>query len=493
MKFKSTRGSVKELFSAQAISQGIAEDGGLFVPTEIPQLDLTEIALLTNMSYAERAENILKLFLTDYSGEELKYCTQQAYSQESFGKTVAPVLTLSEQTSVLELWHGKTAAFKDMALQILPHLLTVALKKEAIDKKILILVATSGDTGKAALEGFKNVAGTKIIVFYPVDGVSDIQKLQMTTQDGDNVHVTAVEGNFDDAQTGVKKIFSDKQISAEIEKSGYQFSSANSINWGRLVPQIVYYFSSYIDLVQAKTIALGDKVNFSVPTGNFGNILAGYYAKLMGLPVNKFICASNLNNVLTDFINTGEYNRNREFFKTNSPSMDILISSNLERFLHKITGDSSLVAKYMADLATSGSYQVDKITLGKIKQVMQAYCFDEKQTELAILEVYEKHRYLLDTHTAVAYLAAEQYQQETLDKTHTIVLSTASAFKFSKDVLKALKQNSTNLDSFQQNELLEKITGQATPQKIKDLKNSPVIHKQVINKQDMFAAITAVL
>lgn len=493
MKFKSTRGSVKELFSAQAISQGIAEDGGLFVPTDIPKLDLAEIALLSNMSYAERAENILKLFLTDYSEEELKYCTQQAYSQESFGKTVAPVLTLSEQTSVLELWHGKTAAFKDMALQILPHLLTVALKKEAIDKKILILVATSGDTGKAALEGFKNVAGTKIIVFYPVDGVSDIQKLQMTTQDGDNVHVVAVEGNFDDAQTGVKKIFSDKQMSAEIEKLGYQFSSANSINWGRLVPQIVYYFSAYIDLVQAKTISLGDKVNFSVPTGNFGNILAGYYAKLMGLPVNKFICASNLNNVLTDFINTGEYNRNREFFKTNSPSMDILISSNLERFLHKITGNSSLVAQYMADLVSCGSYQVDEITLGKIKHEMQAYCFDEDQTELAILAVYEKYHYLLDTHTAVAYLAAEQYQQETLDKTHTVVLSTASAFKFSKDVLKALKQNLTNLDSFQQNELLEKITGQETPQRIKDLQNAPVIHKQVINKKDMFAAITTVL
>ena len=493
MKFKSTRGSEELLFSAQAISQGIAKDGGLFVPIEIPQVDLSEIALLEKMSYAERAEYILKFFLTDYTAQELQYCTSQAYSQDNFSEPIAPVVSLEENLSVLELWHGKTSAFKDMALQILPYLLTVALKKETSAKKLLILVATSGDTGKAALEGFKDVAGTEIIVFYPVDGVSDIQKLQMTTQAGENVHVFAVKGNFDDAQTGVKEIFANQNMAESIEKLGYQFSSANSINWGRLVPQIVYYFSAYIDLVKQKSIKLGEQVNFCVPTGNFGNILAGYYAELMGLPVHKFICASNLNNVLTDFINTGEYNRNREFYKTNSPSMDILISSNLERFLHQITGDSSLVAKYMQELSQKGYYKIAGHTLEKIKEVMQAYCFDEAQTEKAIADVYATKKYLLDTHTAVAYLAAEKYQQETADKTHTVVLSTASAFKFSQDVLKALKQDITGLDSFQQNDLLEKLTAQPTPARIKSLKTAKVLHEQIIDKQEMLAAIKAVL
>lgn len=493
MRFKSTRGSKEELSSAQAISQGIAIDGGLFVPIAMPQIDLATIALLKDKSYAERAASILKLFLTDYTEEELKQCTEQAYNKENFAGVVAPVVKINELISVLELWHGKTAAFKDMALQILPYLLTLALQKEAIDKKILILVATSGDTGKAALEGFKNVAGTKIIVFYPVDGVSDIQKLQMTTQTGNNVHVFAVEGNFDDAQTGVKNIFADKNIKKEIEKAGYQFSSANSINWGRLAPQIVYYFSAYIDLVEQKTIKLGEKINVCVPTGNFGNILAGYYAKLMGLPVHKFICASNSNNVLTDFINSGEYNRNREFYKTNSPSMDILISSNLERFLHKIIGDTKVVAKYMQELAETGKYQIDLNTLAKIKQEMLAYCFDEQQTEQAIAKVYKEYKYLLDTHTAVAYLAAEKYQQTTLDKTHTVVLSTASAFKFSKDVLRAFQEDLTGLDSFKQNDLLAKITNQQTPKQIKALENAVVLHKQIISQQDMFAAIKTVL
>lgn len=494
MKFASTRSQAAAVTAAQAIYQGLAADGGLFVPQDIPQIRSEDLTKMAAMNYAQRAAYILSYFLTDYSGQELTTATDGAYSEQNFPGSVAPVVNIDAQNSVLELWHGKTSAFKDMALQILPYLLTMAVKKEQIDKQILILVATSGDTGKAALEGFQDIPGTKIAVFYPVDGVSDIQKLQMATQEGDNVHVFVVKGNFDDAQTGVKKIFADEHFKKQIADKGYLFSSANSINWGRLVPQIVYYFSAYIDLVTQRVIKNGDKVNFSVPTGNFGNILAGYYAKCMGLPVHKLICASNANNVLTDFINTGVYDRRRSFYQTNSPSMDILISSNLERFLYLMSDkDTAWVADCMQLLNTVGCYAVPPTLLNKIQAQMAAYSCSEAQTCAQIQKMYREHKYLLDTHTAVAYLAAQEYRQATGDRLHTVTLSTASAFKFSADVLKALGSTEATGDSFAQNKLLSELTGQSIPARIRALENAVVRHEGIVEKQEMFAAINAVL
>lgn len=494
MKFISTRGQNEPVSSARAIYQGLAKDGGLFVPEHIPSINLQEIAALSSKPYHERAGIIIGKFLTDYAAQELDYATSSAYSANNFPTQVAPVVNIDNQYSVLELWHGKTSAFKDMALQILPYLLTIAMKKEQIDRQVLILVATSGDTGKAALEGFQDVPDTRIVVFYPEDGVSDIQKLQMATQQGENVHVFAVKGNFDDTQTGVKNIFANADMNAQIAELGYQFSSANSINWGRLVPQIVYYFSAYSDLVQNKVIKLGDKINFCVPTGNFGNILAGYYAKCMGLPVNKFICASNANNVLTDFINQGVYDRNRPFYQTNSPSMDILISSNLERFLYLISGqNSALVADYMRQLNETGRYEIPPELLAKVQQEMSGYCYDGAQTCAEILDIYKNKQYLLDTHTAVAYKAAEDYRQQSGDQTHTVILSTASAFKFSQDVLVALEQDVAALNSFEQNRLLSKLSGQAIPTRIKQLEHAAIRHQTVIDKEQMFAAIKSIL
>lgn len=494
MQFISTRGKNQPVSSARAIYQGLATDGGLFLPNSIPQLTLSDIEALGAMSYSERASYIIGKFLTDYTTEELNYATGSAYAQQNFPKQAAPVVNIDTQYSVLELWHGKTSAFKDMALQILPYLLTIAMKKEQIDKQVLILVATSGDTGKAALEGFQDVPGTRIVVFYPQDGVSDIQKLQMATQAGENVHVFAVRGNFDDTQTGVKNIFSNPEMSEQIAALGYQFSSANSINWGRLVPQIVYYFSAYVDLVQDKVINLGDQVNFCVPTGNFGNILAGYYAKCMGLPVNKFICASNANNVLTDFINQGVYDRNRPFYQTNSPSMDILISSNLERFLYLISGgNAELINGYMSELNAEGRYAISPELLSKVQAEMSAYSYDGTQTCREIMDVYKNKHYLLDTHTAVAYKAAEDYRTQTGDKTHTVILSTASPFKFSADVLLSLEQDIKGLNSFEQNRLLSNISGQGIPERIAQLETATVRHQDVINKEEMFQAIKSIL
>ena len=494
MKFVSTRGKNEPVSSARAIYQGLAKDGGLFVPESIPQLSLQDIDSLRAMPYHERADFIIGKFLTDYSAQELGYATSSAYSNSNFPEQVAPVVNIDGEYSVLELWHGKTSAFKDMALQILPYLLTIAMKKEQIDQQVLILVATSGDTGKAALEGFQDVPGTRIVVFYPEDGVSDIQKLQMATQQGDNVHVFAVKGNFDDTQTGVKNIFANEQMNEQIEKLGYKFSSANSINWGRLVPQIVYYFSAHVDLVQEKELELGDKVNFCVPTGNFGNILAGYYAKCMGLPVNKFICASNANNVLTDFINQGVYDRNRPFYQTNSPSMDILISSNLERFIYLLSGqDSKLVADYMQQLNSNGRYEIAPDLLRKVRETMSGYCYDDAQTCSQIKQVYESKKYLMDTHTAVAYKAAADYRTQSGDPTHTVILSTASAFKFSQDVLMSLDQDIAALDSFEQNRLLSKLSAQSVPTRIAALETAPVRHQTVIDKEEMFASIKSIL
>ncbi len=424
--------------SAQAIKQGIAEDGGLFLPESIPQIDLEFVKNIGKMPYNERAAKILSLYLTDYTYEELLDCATKAYAEESFGDFAAPVSSLvGDDLRILELWHGPTCAFKDMALQIMPRLLSLALKKTGETRTAYILVATSGDTGKAALEGYKNVEQTKIMVFYPQDGVSDMQKMQMATQDGENVCVTAINGNFDDAQTGVKKIFADVEAKETLDKNGTFLSSANSINWGRLVPQIVYYISAYADLVAEGEIELGEKVDITVPTGNFGNILAAYLAKRMGLPVNRFVCASNSNNILTDFIRTGVYDRNRSFYTTMSPSMDILISSNLERLLYFVAG-AGKTREYMKDLSEKGVYKVEPVILDKIQSEFCAYYCDEKECANTIKATFDKYSYICDPHTAVAVKAAHMYLEEYGKGLKNIVASTASPYKFAADVLTSI-------------------------------------------------------
>ncbi|MDU2066203.1 MAG: threonine synthase, partial [Sporomusaceae bacterium] len=430
--FISTRGGSQSVTSAEAIIAGLAENGGLFVPEEIPQLSLDQIAEWVDLTYQQRALAILRLFLTDYSEGELKQCIDSAYSVPKFdAAAIAPLKTVKENFSVLELWHGPTSAFKDMALQLLPRLLSTALVKTEKQEKIVILVATSGDTGKAALEGFQDVNQIEIITFYPEDGVSAIQKLQMITQEGKNVAVVAVKGNFDDAQTGVKEIFQDTAFNQELAKQGLQLSSANSINWGRLVPQIVYYFSAYLDGVKQNLFALGDAVNFSVPTGNFGNILAGYYAKKMGLPIGKLLCGSNANHVLTDFFEQGVYNANRPFYKTSSPSMDILVSSNLERLLYLATqGDSEKVTTWMTELKTKGDYAITGDLAKALSEDFYALWANETEITATIHEVFTASSYLLDPHTAVAWHTAKVYRERTGDERHCIVVSTASPFKF---------------------------------------------------------------
>lgn len=489
MNYHSTRSKNYNCTSAEAIKTGLAPDGGLFVPESFPKLSLKDIEKLINSSYVERAENILSRFLTDFSNNELMECIKAAYNKEKFDtESITPVYKLNNQVYFLELWHGCTCAFKDIALQILPHLLTRSITKTNDSRTAIILVATSGDTGKAALEGFKDVAGTKIAVFYPQSGVSDIQKLQMTTQDGANVTVSGIYGNFDDAQTGVKKIFTNEAFKNELNEKEFMLSSANSINWGRLVPQIVYYFSSYCDLLQNEEIKLGDEVNFVVPTGNFGDILAGYYAKLLGLPINKLICASNENNVLTDFINTGVYDRNRDFFTTASPSMDILISSNLERFLFDITGnDCFRVKTWMDELSKNGKYKVPDITKQKISEILWGgYCNDE-DTKLAIKDTFEAYGYIMDTHTAVGKNVYDQYLFETRDTTKTIILSTASPFKFNKDVVSALKgiEAVDGKNEFELLELLSEITGLKIPRSLSELKSKSVRFVRTIDKEEM--------
>ncbi len=423
--------------SAQVIKQGIAEDGGLFLPESIPQIDLEFIKSMGELPYSERAAKILSLYLTDYTYEELLDCAQKAYD-EGFGDFAAPVSSfIGDDLRVLELWHGPTCAFKDMALQIMPRLLSLALKKTGEKRQAYILVATSGDTGKAALEGYKDVEQTKIMVFYPEDGVSDMQKKQMATQEGENVCVTAIKGNFDDAQTGVKRIFADADAVAKLDAGGSFLSSANSINWGRLAPQIVYYISAYADLVAEGEINLGDKVDITVPTGNFGNIFAAYLAKKMGLPVNRFICASNSNNILTDFLTTGTYDRNRKFYTTMSPSMDILISSNLERLLYFIAG-AEKTTKYMKALNENGVYTVDPEVLDEIKSEFSAYCCNEDNCAKTIKGIFDKYSYVCDPHTAVAVYAAEQFIKDENSGLKNIVASTASPYKFAADVLVSL-------------------------------------------------------
>ncbi len=492
MKYVSTRSKIAPISSAEAILQGLSSDGGLFVPEKIPRITQDEIGELVNKTYEQRAAKILGKFLTDYTEDELGECTELAYNWFDVPMRIPVAVLIQDPKNPvapvgnMELWHGPTSAFKDVALQMLPHLMRMALQKVGETKKILILVATSGDTGKAALAGFADVPQTKIMVFYPEDGVSKIQKLQMVTQTGDNVNVTAVKGNFDDAQTGVKKIFGDKKIREELDKLGVKLSSANSINWGRLVPQIVYYFSGYVELIRSGQIKLGDNVNVCVPTGNFGNILAAYYALKMGLPVKKLICASNINNVLTEFFATGTYNRNRKFFKTITPSMDILISSNLERLLyHESGGDFKQVSRYMAELNSLGKYKIDKKLKDRLDKIFHAEFVNELETRDFIKRVYGSFKYLLDTHSAVAVAALSKYRGKTKDFTPVLNASTASPYKFTNAVLTALEQPVEGLDDFAQIKKLFDMTNFKIPRNLAELSNKKILHADVCEKDEM--------
>lgn len=488
MLYTSTRDKSIKVESADAIAHGISEEGGLFIPVEIPKISKNDINELVGMDYIGRAKKILSLYLTDFSEDEIDYCVNGAYAKGKFSdEKIAPLHTLSDKAEILELWKGPTCAFKDMALQLLPYLLTVAAKKSAPDKKIVILVATSGDTGKAALEGFKDVPGTKILVFYPEDGVSPMQKLQMITQEGENVAVCAIEGNFDDAQNGVKAIFTDKEVAKKLDGMGMMFSSANSINWGRLVPQIVYYVSAYCDMLSKGKIKMGDKINVVVPTGNFGNILAAYYAKEMGVPIKKLICASNSNDVLTEFLKTGVYNRVRDFYTTISPSMDILISSNLERLLFLLSSmDDVKVNAWMKELKESGKYHVGDEVLSKIKAVFEAGCCNDEKTKATIAEVFEEKKYLCDTHTAVAVAVYEDYIAQSGDSTPTVIASTANPFKFSASVLDAVRPGMTEgMNEFDMVLGLHVETGADCPPQLANLKDKTPRFTGCCKKEDM--------
>lgn len=486
MFYNSTRNSNVKVSSAEAITQGISVDGGLFVPESIPELSLDEIKAVGEMKYADRAAFVFSKYLTDFTDAEIHYCTDNAYSTKNFEtESIAELAHLFDGTYMLELWHGPTCAFKDMALQILPYFLTTSAKKINLDKKIVILVATSGDTGKAALEGFKDVEGTSILVFYPEDGVSPMQKRQMKTQEGENVGVCAIKGNFDDCQNGVKAIFTNEEVKAQLDANGLMFSSANSINWGRLVPQIVYYISSYAELVKDGEIALGEKINIVVPTGNFGNILAAYYAKHMGVPVNKLICASNVNNVLTDFINTGVYDRNRQFYATVSPSMDILISSNLERLLYLMTDkNDAVIREWFGKLSSEGKYEVSDDVKVKLQEEFCAGFCDDAQTKEAIHAVYEKYSYTCDTHTAVALKVYNDYKAATGDTTKTVIASTASPYKFSAAVLEALEGKTSDIDEYDKVDRIAELSKIPVPSALADLKNKPERFNDVIDKAD---------
>lgn len=491
MYYVSTRDHSLQYTPAQAIAQGLSRDGGLFLPVSIPQLPADALKQMTGMTYQQRAQYIMSLYLEDFTAEELGQFAEKAYGPDKFDTpAVAPLKKVEDGTYCLELWHGPTCAFKDMALQMLPYLLTASLKKNQEEKTVCILVATSGDTGKAALEGFKDVDHTKIMVFYPKDGVSEIQQLQMATQEGANVGVSAVVGNFDDAQTGVKILFSDETLREELAQRGYFLSSANSINWGRVLPQIVYYISAYCDLLAQGEITEGEPVNFCVPTGNFGNILSAYYAKEMGLPVGRLLCASNSNNVLTDFIATGKYDRNRPFYNTVSPSMDILISSNLERLLSLLSGgDDKLVAGYMKQLNDTGCYQVGSEMMEKIQSVFVGGCSSEAETEATIGKMKAEHDYLIDTHTAVAFHVLEQYRKDTGDQTKTVVASTASPFKFCDAVLDALNvtDKASGTDLLDQ---LAQVSGVPAPKPLATLKDKKVRFTTWTEKEQMRSVVT---
>ena len=493
MRYISTRDIEKKNYvsSAFAIKQGLSPDGGLYVPESFPAVSPAFIASLAGKSYPERAVEVLSLYLTDYTREELEKCCREAYAETSFPGGAAPLNKTADDLYTLELWHGPTCAFKDMALQLMPRLLSLALGKTGEEKDALILVATSGDTGKAALEGYKDVDRIKICVFFPVDGVSRVQKLQMTTQSGKNVNVAAVVGNFDDCQNGVKQIFGDASCNARIQEKGYVLSSANSINWGRLVPQIVYYFSAYADLLKEGRIQNGEKINICVPTGNFGNIFAAYCAYRMGLPVNKFLCASNRNKVLTDFFRTGVYDRNREFYTTASPSMDILISSNLERLLYFTAGPEKTVA-YMQAQKRNGVYRVDAAAMKEITDLFCGYFADDKLCAKTINSYYQQYTYLVDTHTSVGLSCVEQYRAETGDGTLCVCASTASPYKFADRVFAAVT-GADAPEGYAALGALEKATGVPVPAPLGGLDKREVRFTEVTEAGDMFRVVLSTL
>ncbi len=486
IQYMSTRGSKETKSAAQAIIQGIAKDKGLYVPNQLPAFN-KPISQLIGKNYQSIAYEVMSQYLSDFTEDELKDAVNKAYDEKFEKDEIVPIVNRGG-AHFLELYHGKTAAFKDMALSILPHLLTKSLKKEKEDKKIVILTATSGDTGKAALEGFADVPSTEIIVFYPVDGVSEVQKRQMVTQEGNNTHVIAIKGNFDDAQSGVKKIFNDGQFNDALNQEGFMLSSANSINIGRLIPQIAYYVYAYVKLIENGTIKEGDKMNVVVPTGNFGNILAAYYASQMGIPVNKFICASNKNKVLTDFINTGIYDTNRDFYVTNSPSMDILISSNLERLLYHVGGcDPEIITNLMGQLESEKRYELPQFMKEKMDSFIGGFA-DETQTLSTIKALYESENYLIDTHTAVAYYVYLKYREKTGDDTPTVIASTASPYKFANNVITAVSQDIEGTE-FELVEKLNNKTNVSIPQGLKHLDQKQVRHNAVIEKDQMMNAI----
>ena len=481
--YESTRSSNILTTASKAVLQGIANDGGLYVMRNINEKNIN-IEDFKNKSYTDMAIEIISTMLDDIPKEKIRECVLNAYTDKFSINEITPVVKVGN-SYITELFHGPTSAFKDVALSILPHLMTTSYEMNDIKGEVIILTATSGDTGKAALEGFKDVKGTKIIVFYPDGGVSQVQKAQMSTQEGSNTYVCAIKGNFDDAQTGVKNIFGNEKFKDELEKENKMFSSANSINIGRLVPQIVYYFYSYIKLVESGAVKMHDKVNFAVPTGNFGNILAGFYAKELGLPVNKLICGSNENNVLYDFIKTGIYDRNREFHKTISPSMDILVSSNLERLLYYVSGkNNNTVKDFMGQLNAKGKYEVTEEMKKKISEEFYAGCVFKDDTEKTIKETYLNNGYLLDTHTAVAYKTLEDYKKETSDETVSVVLSTASPYKFSRSVYESLYGKSDK-DEFEIMQEISEKTGVKIPDNLQGLKNKKVLHSEVCEAYKM--------
>ena len=487
MHYYSTRDLNKPVSSAEAIKKGLAPDGGLFVPAEA--ITPFQLNSLPTGSYQDIARTILELYLTDFEPDNLGKAINAAYNIDNFDhEDITPLKKLSDEMYVLELWHGPTYAFKDVALQILPHFLRNAVRITGEKSEIVILTATSGDTGKSALEGFSDVPGTKIVVYYPENGVSEVQQLQMTTQDGKNVGVAAVKGNFDDAQKGVKALFSDNELAETLAESGYLLTSANSINWGRLLPQIVYYFKAYSDLVNHQEIQAGDRINFVVPTGNFGNILAGYYARQLGLPVNRLICGANSNNVLSDFIKCGSYNSHRPLRKTYSPSMDILISSNLERLLFELTGhDADKINFWMKQLQSTGEYNLDSTILKKLQKIFWADYANDEETLETIKETYTQYSYLVDTHTAVGKAVLQKYLKAEKDPTPTIILSTASPFKFCGSVIKALFGENQYRDKSELEllEILSRETGNSIPVNLAELAAKPVKHKQVIERKKL--------
>ena len=492
MAFFSTRGE-SCVIASQAILRGLAPDGGLYVPAMFPAFTPEQMSGLYGKDYAGRAADVLKVYLEDYTAAEIEQAVRAAYGPDRFDDPrITPLRKTDDATWIMELFHGPTLAFKDIALQLLPHLMKLAAVKNGERREVSILVATSGDTGKAALEGFRDVEGTSCTVFYPLDGVSDVQKLQMVTTAGSNTHVIAVKGNFDDAQTGVKELFASESFTQEMNAKGKVLSSANSINFGRLVPQIVYYFSAYADLVNARAITPGDPVNFCVPTGNFGDILAGYYARNMGLPVKKLICASNRNNVLTDFLNTGIYSTHRTFFRTLSPSMDILVSSNLERLLYEAADrDGSLIRVWMNQLKECGSYSVGEQRRDWIQDVFWGDCADNKDTLLEIRKQFHENHYLMDPHTAVAAHVLRQYRLQRNDPTLTVILATASPYKFAADVLRGVAGEDAvkDLDPFACSEELERLTGVPMPKQVRELRDLPVRHTAVCERDAMGPAV----